>query len=174
MHPAQADWIQSVVDQYQRRLILYACRLLTDPEEAQDVVQDAFLQLCKQPRQAVEPHLARWLYTVCRNSAIDRRRKGGRMLPLTVAHDQQREQSPHASLEHSESASLMQRALAGLPENQQEVIRLKFQHDHSYAEISAITGLSVSNVGFLLHVGLKAVRERMSSHAEPIVMKGTP
>ena len=49
--------------------------------------------------------------------------------------------------------------LARLPENQQEVIRLKFQQGLSYKEISSVTGLSVTNVGFLIHTGLKRLRE---------------
>jgi RNA polymerase sigma-70 factor (ECF subfamily) len=47
-----------------------------------------------------------------------------------------------------------------LPKNQQEVIRLKFQHGLSYKEISTVTNLSVTNVGFLIHTGLKVLRER--------------
>ena len=45
--------------------------------------------------------------------------------------------------------------------NQQEVIRLKFQDDLSYREISRITTLSVSNVGFLIHTGIKTLRQRV-------------
>jgi RNA polymerase sigma-70 factor (ECF subfamily) len=48
-----------------------------------------------------------------------------------------------------------------LPDNQQEVIRLKVQNGLSYREISEVTGLSVSNVGFLLHKGIKTIREKM-------------
>ena len=48
-----------------------------------------------------------------------------------------------------------------LPENQREVIRLKFQSDLSYKEISEITDLSVSNVGFLIHTGIKRLRMLM-------------
>jgi RNA polymerase sigma-70 factor (ECF subfamily) len=48
-----------------------------------------------------------------------------------------------------------------LPENQREVIRLKFQSDLSYKEIAEITNLSVSNVGFLLHTGIKRLRFMM-------------
>ena len=51
------------------------------------------------------------------------------------------------------------RLMAGLPPNQQEVLRLKFQHSLSYREISSITGLSETNVGFLIHVGIKRLRE---------------
>jgi RNA polymerase sigma-70 factor (ECF subfamily) len=50
-----------------------------------------------------------------------------------------------------------------LPVNQREVIRLKFQNDLSYKEIAEITQLSMTNVGFLLHVGLKRLRVLLQS-----------
>jgi RNA polymerase sigma-70 factor (ECF subfamily) len=51
--------------------------------------------------------------------------------------------------------------MALLPDSQQEVIRLRFQEGFSYKEISRITGFSVGNVGYLLHVGLKSLRGRL-------------
>ena len=48
-----------------------------------------------------------------------------------------------------------------LPEGQREAILLKFGHGLSYKEIAEVMGESVSNVGFLIHAGLKGVRERM-------------
>ena len=46
-----------------------------------------------------------------------------------------------------------------LTDNQREVIILKFQQDLSYREIHAITGLTTGNIGFLIHTGLKRLRE---------------
>jgi RNA polymerase sigma-70 factor (ECF subfamily) len=48
-----------------------------------------------------------------------------------------------------------------LPKNQKEVVILKFQHELSYKEISEITKLSVTNVGFLLHTAIKALRKEL-------------
>ena len=48
--------------------------------------------------------------------------------------------------------------LESLPTNQREVIRLKFQNGFSYQEISRISGHSVSNVGYLIHAGMKTLR----------------
>ncbi len=66
-----------------------------------------------------------------------------------------------ASLEKEEQLSDVLKILNTLPANQQEVLRLKFQGDLSYGEISRITNLSVSNVGFLIHTGIKTIRERV-------------
>jgi RNA polymerase sigma-70 factor (ECF subfamily) len=46
--------------------------------------------------------------------------------------------------------------------NQREVVRLKFIHECSYQEIAGITGLSVGNVGFIMHHAIKKLRELLS------------
>ena len=50
--------------------------------------------------------------------------------------------------------------LLKLKETYQEVIILKFQEGRSYKEISEITGHSVSNVGVLIHEGMKILRAK--------------
>ena len=64
-------------------------------------------------------------------------------------------------LEHKEAMGQVLRVVETLPKNQREVIYLKFQCDLSYKEISDITRLSVSNVGFLIHTAIKALRKEM-------------
>ncbi len=86
------------------------------------------------------------------------------MNPLTdrqAATQESRGPAPPDVLERKESESQVMTAVGTLPENQQEVIRLKFQHGLSYREISRVTKLSESNVGFLLHTGLKALRQTL-------------
>ena len=63
-----------------------------------------------------------------------------------------------AALEEHEAADAIYRLIAGLPENQQEVMRLKFENGLSYREISEVTGLTVTNVGYLLHTALCTLR----------------
>ena len=70
---------------------------------------------------------------------------------------------PRAAAERQEAVRLAVAVLESLPDNQQEVIRLKVQNGLSYREISEVTGLSVSNVGFLLHRGIKTLRERLKT-----------
>jgi len=68
---------------------------------------------------------------------------------------------PSEVLERKESADRVRQLLDGLSTNQQEVLRLKFQAGMSYREISEITGLSESNVGFLIHTAVKNLRSRV-------------
>lgn len=86
---------------------------------------------------------------------------------MTLMNDQTAATFPSSSpdpadaLERSESTAEVLRMLERLPENQKEAITLKFGHGLSYKEIAEITGLTVSNVGFLIHSGLKTVRQRL-------------
>ena len=68
---------------------------------------------------------------------------------------------PDDAAEQRDSTEKILSLLAELSPNQQEVLRLKFQHSLSYREISTITGLTETNVGFLIHVGIKRLRELM-------------
>jgi RNA polymerase sigma-70 factor (ECF subfamily) len=65
------------------------------------------------------------------------------------------------ALEQQEAECSLLECLQRLPANQQRVIRLKFQERLSYQQIAEATGLSVSNVGFLIHRGLKTLRQMM-------------
>ena len=71
-----------------------------------------------------------------------------------------------SGLRQKETAGEIFRMLDSLPKNQREAVYLKFQCDLSYKEISEITKLSVSNVGFLIHTALKSLRKQLLS--EPV------
>jgi RNA polymerase sigma-70 factor (ECF subfamily) len=71
---ADGEWIRGALERFEAPLTLYATRLLGDVHRARDVVQDAFLRLCRERRAKVEGRLPAWLYAVARNRAIDERR----------------------------------------------------------------------------------------------------
>ncbi len=169
---SEGCWIRLAVERYEQPLVLYAARLLRDGDGARDVVQEVFCRLCRQRRDRVGDHLAEWLYAVCRNVALDLIRKDRRMKPLstTIASaDSMRAPAANDSAREAdlrESTSRVQTALKDLPAKQQEVVRLKFQHGLSYRQISAVTHESVSNVGYLLHHGLKTLRHKLACEAD--------
>lgn len=160
----QQRWVDTAVRQYEGPLMAYAAHLLGSPERAGDIVQETFCRLCRCGRAEVDDHLAKWLYTVCRNCAMDVLRKERRMRPLTepASNGQHTTATPADEAERAESSKLVTAALAELPERQQELVRLKFQHGLSYKQMAEITGLSVSNVGFLLHTAIKSLRLQLA------------
>ena len=70
-------------------------------------------------------------------------------------------------LDDRQTVSQILQVVETLPKNQREVIYLKFQCDLSYKEISDITRLSVTNVGFLIHSAVRAIRKQMIPEVQP-------
>lgn len=163
-----ADWFHAALERFERPLTRYAFVITGDLERARDVVQDTFLRLCRQNPAELDGHVAPWLFKVCRNRALDVRKKEARTLALEEHEAESRESPdplPSETLERREGKTRVLALLRTLPENQREVIRLKFQNELSYREISDVTGLSVANVGYLLHRGLRSLRERLLREA---------
>ena len=160
-----AAWVMNALDQYEGVLISYSARLTRDVHAARDVVQEAFLRLCGEDETVTGPHVKAWLYTVVRRLAVDAKRKERRMDPAgeaVIEASVGREADPAAAAETSDAASHVLRMVADLPENQRECLQLKFGHGLMYREIADVTGLSVGNVGFLIHTGLTTLRARLA------------
>lgn len=148
-------------------LTRYAARLLGgDADRARDVVQDTFVKFMAQPASAVDGHEVEWLFTVCRHRALDVLRKEGRMKRFGEGEVERLtagDVRPGRRLEAAETQAAILAMIDHLPSNQQEVVRLKFQNGFSYKEISRITTLSVSNVGFLIHTAVANLRREFAA-----------
>lgn len=163
------EFLQRMLEEFERPLLGYANSILSDVEAARDAVQDTFLKLYQQPVGSIGMGVKSWLFTVCRNRCFDMLRKNRRQSVMDVESLQridERAPDPAGMAAKEEAVSEVIRFLDRLPTNQQEVVRLKFHQGLSYKEISNITGLSVSNVGFLLHTGLKRLRKLLAHLGE--------
>jgi len=149
------NWILEAVERYQSQLIAYASKILYDRDLAREVVQDAFMKLCSQKRSDVQGKLQAWLYRVVRNRSLNLKRKDKRMI-----HGMQQEQMESlGSRQSSAMRSGVFELIQLLPDRQSELLLLKFAEGLSYQEISAVTGLTTSNVGYLLHHAVKALKQ---------------
>lgn len=169
MKTKHQTWITETMTLYQGSLISYTYGFTGSHDQARDVVQDTFIKLCEKSKEDFDDGLKSWLYTVCRNGALQVLRKGGRMSELTevtMMHYQEQSPSPAKSTEQKDQFGHVLQLIEKLPVNQQEVIRLKYNHQMSYQEISEISSLTVTNIGFLLHTGLQKLRLEMSKLQE--------
>ncbi|HEX4924116.1 MAG TPA: sigma-70 family RNA polymerase sigma factor, partial [Bdellovibrionales bacterium] len=151
---------------FEPRLLRYTMRFL--PEQvAREVVQDTFLKLWQIDASFTEDRVAQWLYTVCRNRALDILKQEKRMVPagahlddLVSAFD------PAAGLEARERHELVVSFLRLLSEKEREIVRLKFQDGLKYSQIAAITGLSPSHVGVIIHNAVLHLRQKIAARAK--------
>ena len=150
-----------LVAEYEAPLLRYAERILRDADAAQDVVQNTFMSLFRNWREewTPSPALSSWLYRVAHNAAVDHLRRETRR---KVLHERQAEEAPQemppnrgAAFRISEGAEAAARALGTLALREQQLVILKVYEDLSYREISDITGLTGSNVGYILHHAMR-------------------
>ena len=79
----KAEWVKAAMDRYAGPLTRYAVFITGDLELARDVVQDTFVKLCGEEPARLNSRLSPWLFTVCRNRALDVIRKESRMKLLS-------------------------------------------------------------------------------------------
>ena len=71
--------------------------------------------------------------------------------------------SPAMLCQRSEETEKLRELVDQLPERQRELLHLKIHGQLSYREMAEATGISVSNVGFLLHQAMRTLREKLTS-----------
>src|SRR5438552_4488620 len=163
---------EAILQRFEIPLLQYAVRITGDRERARDVVKETFVKFQRNGaiNRADEP--STWLFTVCRNAALNVCRKERRMMYLDEEAIELREAEeplPFDRLEQKEAAGFLLRIVATLPVRQQEVIQLKFQSDLSYQQIAKIMKTTANNVGVLLHTALKTLRQRYGEIAEDFI-----
>jgi RNA polymerase sigma-70 factor (ECF subfamily) len=155
--------LEEILQRFEIPLLQYAVRITGDRERAKDVVQETFVKFQRNGAISREDKPATWLFTVCRNAALNVCRKERRIMYLDEELIEARESEqpmPFDQLEQKEATGFLLRIVATLPVRQQEVIQLKFQNDLSYQQIAKIMKTTANNVGVLLHTALKTLRQR--------------
>lgn len=173
MHDPQR-FFHDALERYERPLVRYAHGYTGDLEDARDVVQDVFVKLSQNLASVDADKLAPWLFTVCKNRALDHQRKRQRIIVMdveTLDQEASPAPAPDARLQASETAAALHGLIATLPERQREAVRLKFISGLEYKEISQVMKTSIGNVGYLIHHGVQALRvkwqEREAGPAGP-------
>jgi RNA polymerase sigma-70 factor (ECF subfamily) len=166
--PPECGTIEELFAALESPLLAYALRLTGGAGVAEDMVQEAFMKLHAQFEEVREPR--RWLYRTVHNLALNHRRDTAKIVPLAfpgadeVAESADPEPLPDEKIARLEGIGLVRLSLESLDERSRELIRLKFNDELSYKEISALTGLSVGNVGYILHHALKAIADELAKN----------
>ncbi len=144
-------------DRLESPLLHYAYGILRN-DDAQDVVQEAFIRFFRETEEVSHPKA--WLYKITRNLSIDTLRKRSKrvheakeqQLDFLSEVESRSKYDPVRELEKKEKVRRVRHSLNLLPKESQKLINMKYDQKMSYKQIADETGLSVSNVGYKLHV----------------------
>lgn len=165
---AKRQKFEEIFNRFEIPLLQYARRITGDREQARDVVQETFVKFQRNGALQHQDEPATWLFTVCRNAALNVCRKERRMMYIdeeVIEASESEQPMPFDRLEQKEATGFLLQIVSTLPPRQQEVIQLKFQNDLSYQQIAEILQTTANNVGVLLHTALKTLRHRYAQVA---------
>ena len=147
-----------LVRKYQDRLFNSMVHLLRNPSDAEDVVQDAFLQaLRKLDTFQGNSQFYTWLFRIARNTAISKLRRKKPTVSLESTDSQQRLDfpddgpTPSTEMERRERQTGLMRAMDQLSGEHREILILREMEEQNYETISEILDLPVGTVRSRLH-----------------------
>lgn len=156
--------IAALMESERPHLLQYACYRLGNADDAEDAVQDIFLQLHTKRQDAGGQPLAdlrSYIYRSLSNFCTDRlrRRQVRAFVPI--------EQVSHICEEQVENFErefrLISTLLAGIPEEQAEVIRLRIHGNNSFSDIAAILDIPVTTAKSRFQYGIEKIRKGIKS-----------
>lgn len=181
--------LASLYDRHADGVYAAACRLTSDRQVAEEVVQETFLALWNRA-ELFDPtagSLAAWIHTIARNRTVDRLRAAGRrptLVPLSSAAGVDEQDTaalerlvatgrvlggadmglgPEGALESAELRATLQDALATMPDHERTVIVLAYREELSQSEIAARLGWPLGTVKTRTRRALLRLREILAS-----------
>jgi len=170
---------QKLVERYQRELFHFLVRFLGDRAAAEDIFQEAFLQVHQSADQFDPTRRFRpWLFTIAANKARDLMRSTARR-PVNPLHasissgdDDSGEfidlmssttQLPDEPLEKEELQQLVHKTVMNMPEHLREILLLSYFHQFPYKQISDILDIPLGTVKSRLHAAVAHFADRWRS-----------
>ena len=157
----------SLYDRYSPILFGLLLRILHSRAEAEDVLQEVFLQVWQQARSfdAARGRAFTWLVTLARSRAIDRlraldsRERAARRSAEDAPPQGEGEEAADDAALREERAGVVREALAELPEEQRQVLLLAYLEGMSQSEIAAAKGQPLGTVKTRTRAGLRRLSE---------------
>jgi RNA polymerase sigma-70 factor (ECF subfamily) len=163
--------MNQLLRQYWSPLVAYVTSLINDRAQAEDVVQDTFLDLWNRSGAwDVSGSLAAFLYKVARHLALNQARRRRvrlrRAWHLKREADSRRPPTALDTIERVELAAAINEAIRGLPPRRGEVFTLGYLHELKHSEIAAAMGISVQTVKNHMSAALGQLRRSLGPFLE--------
>jgi RNA polymerase sigma-70 factor (ECF subfamily) len=163
------DALTLIYEKYLDRMLTLAMGLLNDAAAAEDVVQDVFVSFARsRPNLRVRGSLSGYLATSVVNRVRDYQRRRRRHVTACGAQREQTHEpaGPEQAVILSEQAKLLAEAIAGLPEEQREIVLLRLKAGLKFREIAKLQQTSVGTVLSRYRYGLERLRSTLNGEVE--------
>lgn len=157
-----------LVHRYQDRLYSAIVHVVGCRVEAEDVVQDAFVQAyVKLETFQQNSKFFTWLYRIAFNAALSRRRRKKTTLSVEQSREEtgsepmSDDEAPDDRLQREESVNEVQRALAELTEDHRAILILREMQDMAYEDIAEVLSISIGTVRSRLSRARNALRDQL-------------
>lgn len=176
------DAFAQLVGKFEQPVFNLVCRILRDPDEAEDIAQNVFVQVFKSAhRYEPSAKFSTWLFTIARNLCLNEIRRrvrhpagsldepgpGGGEHPEADLLDRAALQPGDASV-REELFRKVDQAIDALPETQRTALQLCREEELSYEEIAQVIGCSLSATKSLIH----RARETLKARLKPYLRSG--
>ncbi|MBL7985890.1 MAG: sigma-70 family RNA polymerase sigma factor [Flavobacteriales bacterium] len=152
-----------IVRKHQRKLYGFVRRMVTDPDETKDVLQNIFIKAWQGlDRFRADSQLYSWLYRIAHNESISHLNRMKRGLFTSDASVTERLTTTLDSSEHFNGDLIqrkLQHAVMRLPTKQRAVFTMKYFDGLKYDDMSRITGTSVGALKASYHIATKKIEE---------------
>ncbi|MHA6481036.1 RNA polymerase sigma factor SigW [Paenibacillus sp. strain BS8-2] len=164
---------EELVDLYQDKLFHMAYRMLSNRQEAEDVVQETFLRVYKNLDRFDESlKFSTWIYRIATNLCIDRLRKRKPTYSLDAESSEYEgldgysmipgdNRTPESELILSDTQRIIHQAMETLPPKYKSVMMLRYIQDLSLQEVGDILGMPVTTIKTRVHRGREFLRKKL-------------
>jgi RNA polymerase sigma-70 factor (ECF subfamily) len=168
--------LDSLIVEYQHRLLRYLLYLTSNRELAEDLFQETWMRVLLRGAQFKgDSRFDTWLFTIARNLVIDyrRRRTMASLEELAERGDDERpfeiassEPTPFDHCLTRQNGQIVAEALLTLDPLHREVLVLRFHEEMALEEIASVTCAPLSTVKSRLYRGLAALRPRVAERRQ--------
>ena len=159
----QNQAFQKLMQDYQKPLYVHVRNIVLNHDDADDVLQNTFVKVFQNLKKFKgESKLFTWMYRIATNEALTFLNQKARKSGISSVELQNKtidNLKADIYFDGNEIQIKLQKAIAGLPEKQQLVFKMKYFEELKYEEMSEILGTSVGALKASYHIAVKKIEE---------------
>ncbi|WP_316755432.1 RNA polymerase sigma-70 factor [Pedobacter aquatilis] len=157
---------EEIYERFNGLLYIYACKLVSDREDARDIVQEIFVYLWSNPNIKIKSQLSAYLYTAVRYKVfdwLDKNKSKSNYLLSLESFIEQGNCITDDYIREREFASIIEKEVSLLPPKMRQIFEMSRQQHLSQKEIAELLHLSDKTVKKQMSNALKVLRLKLTS-----------